>query len=241
MRLLMLDVESERRRPWISDLERGGFGLDFFGFLAEGSEAISITDYAAFLINNRLPDGDAIHWLRDCRSSGVDTPALVMAPASDVEERIRALESGADDCVTDAIDGRELVAKIRAILRRAPSLDATMYSAGNIRLDAISREVQVGGEPLVIPRRELGLLELLIRSFNRAVRREALDAQLYGSSGEVCPNSLEVRVSRLRRCLAQAGATTEIKTIRGVGYKLQMIERQTGAEAPRQKFERLRR
>lgn len=224
MRLLMLDEESNERRPWISALKRGGFGLDFFGFLSEGSEAISATAYAVFLINNRLPDGDAIGWLRDCRSSGVETPALVMAPASDVEERIRALESGADDCVTDGIDGRELVAKIRAILRRTPSLSPTLYSAGNVRLDTMSREVWVDGEQLVMPRRELSLLEHLMRSFNRTVRRESLDAQLYGSSGEVCPNSLEVRVSRLRRCLAQAGATAEIKTIRGIGYKLQLIE-----------------
>ncbi len=224
MRLLMLDVASNERRPWVSALERGGFGLDFFGFFADGSEAISVTDYAAFLINNRLPDGDAIGWLRERRSSGIKTPALVMARESDVEERIRALESGADDCVTDKIDGRELVAKIRAILRRAPSINPTVYCGGNVRLDASSREVWVDKELLVLPRREMSLLELLIRSFNRTVCRESLDAQLYGSSAEVCPNSLEVRVSRLRRCLAQAGANSEIKTIRGVGYKLQLVD-----------------
>ena len=131
--------------------------------------------------------------------------------------------SGADDCVIDTLDARELVAKVRAILRRPPALRSHIIQAGNLRFDTDAREVFAGEEMLVLPRRELSILEHLMRSFNRTVTRDYLEAGTYGSFGEVCPNSIEVRISRLRRCLDQGGANVEIKTLRGLGYRLQLL------------------
>jgi DNA-binding response OmpR family regulator len=148
-----------------------------------------------------------------------------VTPAQDLERRIRALECGADDCVIDTLDARELVAKVRAILRRPPALRSQVIQAGNLRFDTEAREVFAGEKMIVLPRRELGILEHLMRSFNRTVTRDYLEAGIYGSFGEVCPNSIEVRISRLRRCLEQARANVEIKTLRGLGYRLQLIPR----------------
>ncbi len=225
MRLLVLDAASSQRKPWISALEINGFSLDHFKYLADGKEAVEHATYQMMLVDSRLPDGDAIGWLKDQRSTGVSTPFVLVAPAQDIEKRIRAFEYGADDCIDDSLDARELVAKVRAILRRPPVLRSHVIQTGNLRLDMNAREVQVGEKVLVLPRRELGILEHLMLSFNRTVTREYLEAGTYGSFGEVCPNSIEVRISRLRRCLAQGEADVEVKTIRGIGYRLQRIPR----------------
>lgn len=224
MRLLVLDAASRRSGPWMSALQTNGFHFDHFNYLADGKEAARHGVYQMQLVDSRLPDGDAISWLRDQRSSGISTPFVLVTHADDLEKRIRALECGADDCFVDTLDARELVAKVRAILRRPPALRSSMIEAGNLRLDTDAREVFAGDRMLVLPRRELSILEHLMRSFNRTVTRDYLEAGAYGSFGEVCPNSIEVRLSRLRRCLDQAGANVEIKTLRGLGYRLQPVQ-----------------
>lgn len=95
-----------------------------------------------------------------------------------------------------------------------------MLSAGNVRLDVRTREVWVGGQPVAIPRRELSLLEHLMRRCGRVVPRPALEGDLYGHRDDVCPNSIEVRISRVRRHMQHAEATVSISTVRGVGYML---------------------
>jgi DNA-binding response OmpR family regulator len=228
MRLLMLNAASNQHKPWISALETNGFSLDHFEYLADGKEAIEHAPYQMMLVNSRLPDGDAIDWLRDQRSNGMSTPFVLVTAAQDLEKRIRALECGADDCFVDTLDARELVAKVRAILRRPAQLRPNIIQTGNLRLDTNAREVWVKDKMLMLPRRELGILEHLMLSFNRSVTREYLEAGTYGAFGEVCPNSIEVRISRLRRSLAQGGANVEIRTLRGIGYRLQLIQNAAG-------------
>ncbi|KAI95304.1 chemotaxis protein CheY [Rhodomicrobium udaipurense JA643] len=223
MRLLVLDAPSSQRTPWISALKTDGFNFDRFNHLSDGKEAVAQMAYQMMLVDSRLPGGDAVGWLRDQRSVGVTTPFVLVTPAHDLEKRIRAFEYGADDCVIDTIDARELVAKVRAILRRAPMLKPGIVDAGNLRFDIEAREVSCASAMLALPRRELDILEHLMASFNRTVRRNFLETAAYGTFGEVCPNTIEVRMSRLRRALQQAGADVEIRTIRGVGYRLQPI------------------
>jgi DNA-binding response OmpR family regulator len=223
MRLLVLDAAATQSKTWISALETNGFNLDHFDSLADGKEAVANASYRMLLVHSRLPDGDAVGWLRHQRSIGVSTPFVLLTPLQDIEKRIRAFEYGADDCVVDTIDARELVGKVRAILRRAPELRSELIETGNLSFNTEAREVYVGERTLMLPRRELGILEHLMRSLNRTVTREYLESGAYGSFGEVCPNSIEVRISRLRRTLSQAGADVEIKTVRGIGYRLQLL------------------
>jgi DNA-binding response OmpR family regulator len=231
MRLLVLDAVATQRETWISALETNGFNLDHFGSLADGKEAVASASYRMLLVHSRLPDGDAIGWLRDQRSIGVSTPFVLLTPVQDIEKRIRAFEYGADDCVVDTIDARELVGKVRAILRRAPELRPELIETGNLRFNIEAREVYVGERTLMLPRRELGILEHLMRSLNRTVTREYLEAGAHGAFGEVCPNSIEVRISRLRRILSQAEADVEIKTVRGIGYRLQLLSRDAASRS----------
>ncbi len=222
MRLMMLEARTDARHPWISALQSNGFRLDLFRLFSEGEEALQQLRYAMLLVNWELPDGDGIDWLRNRRRSDLNTPLVLITPAHDVENRIRALDAGADDAVPDTLDARELVARLRALLRRHPVIQPDFIEKGNLRFDLASREVLAGGAAITIPRRELDILEMLLLSFGRTVTREYLEASVYGVAGDICPNSIEVRISRLRRLLAQANACVEIKTVRGLGYRLQM-------------------
>lgn len=222
MRLMMLEGRSGFREPWISALQSSGFDLDRFPFLAEADEALRQIDvhYAMLLIDKELPDGDGVDWLRSRRQAGLQTPLVIITPAYDLENRIRALDAGADDAVTDGLDARELVARLRALLRRQPLLQPNILCAGNLQIDLTCRQLSIMDNSVSIPRRELGILERLVRASSRTVTRETLETSIYGAVSEVSPNSVEVRISRLRRILNRYGANVEIETLRGIGYRL---------------------
>jgi DNA-binding response OmpR family regulator len=99
-----------------------------------------------------------------------------------------------------------------------------LIETGNLQLDLAARQISVAGASIPIPRRELGILERLMTSFNRTITRSSLETAIYGAAGEICANSIEVRISRLRRLLARSGANVEIETLRGLGYRLQPLK-----------------
>ena len=222
MRLMMLEGRAGFREPWIAALQTSGFDLDRFPFLAEADEALRQIDvhYAMLLIDKELPDGDGVDWLRSRRQAGLQTPLVIITPAYDLENRIRALDAGADDAVTDGLDARELVARLRALLRRQPLLQPNILCVGNLQIDLTCRQLSIMDNSVSIPRRELGILERLVRASSRTVTRETLETSIYGAVSEVSPNSVEVRISRLRRILNRYGANVEIETLRGIGYRL---------------------
>ena len=221
MRLLILDAIAERSLGVVAALRGYGYTPDQLDNLGDAAEALSLTSYNGMVLRRRLTDGDSISWLRQCRARGVQVPAVVVMSASTVEERIEALDAGADDCVQLPVDQRELVARVRAVLRRPPVLEAASLQAGNVVMDVQSREVWVGEKPIVIPRLETCLLEHLMRRAGRIVPRGVLEENVYGHADDWCPNSLEVRVSRVRRRLTSANAGVVIHAVRGIGYTLQ--------------------
>ena len=220
MRLLVLQSAPDSSPHITSALHARGFVLDTFSKLIDGSEAVATGRYRAMLLDHRLADGCTVNWLRTRRASGLPTPALVLTSHDSEEDRIHALESGADDCVHKHGSVRELVARLRALVRRPPVMAVASLQYGNLLLDCSSRQVWVRSKPVLLPRRELNLLELLIRRQGLVVPRSALETDLYGHAEEICPNSIEVRVSRVRRRLKAAGADVTIQTVRGVGYCL---------------------
>lgn len=228
MRLLMVHAEKAAYAPLATALREAGFDADVFERLAEAGEALRQNApqavYGAALLDRAVRDGTSASWLRKQREAGLKLPVIVLTPSVDVEERVLILDAGADDCVVRPVAPRELVARVRAVLRRPAAVVGTVLQAGNLRLDTTSREVSVAGRPVPVPRRELSLLEHLVRRVGRVVPRSVLEGDVYGHAEDVAPNSIEVRISRVRRHLAQAGATLAIQTVRGVGYMLAVAE-----------------
>lgn len=220
MRLMIVRENARHAEATASHLTAVGFGTDCFNCLSDAGEAIASNPYDLILIESHLADGDTIKWLRGCGGRRLSETTFVIVLADREEERVAAFEAGADDCARPAVSARELVARVRAVLRRPRERVASTIGFGNISLCTISREVSVSNKRVCIQRRETAILEMLLRRASSVVPRAALEHDLYGVNTDYAPNSLEVRISCLRRHLLETGSSAAIETVRGIGYRL---------------------
>ena len=156
----------------------------------------------------------------ELRRNGSRIPVLVLTARDAVEARVTGLDAGADDYLVKPFATAELVARVKALLRRPGQALGTVLEAGNVAFDTIGRDVRVGTAVLALPRQELAILEHLMRRLGRVVPKAVLEEKLYGFDDEPVSNAIPVHVHHLRRRLAEAEATAEIHTVRGIGYLL---------------------
>lgn len=218
MRLLVIEDEPELGTLLRAALERGGFAVDLAESLAEARDFFAIVPYDAAILDLSLPDGDGIALLREMRRAGAALPILILTARDGPEDRVLGLDSGADDYLVKPFHMPELVARIRALLRRPNAALGITLTLGNLALDTVGRQVRVGPQDITFTPRETSMLEILLRQQGSVVVREILEQRLYSLDRELGSNALEVLVHRLRRRLQEAGATPVIHTIRGVGY-----------------------
>ncbi|MCH7937184.1 MAG: response regulator transcription factor [Proteobacteria bacterium] len=220
MRLLLIE-DHERFANFVKDgLEKEGFTVDAVDTGGSGEDARATVQYDAIILDLGLPDTDGLNLLRSWRDAGDKTPVLILTARDGVDDRVRGLNSGGDDYLLKPFAMEELVARIRALLRRPGGVLGLVITAGNVSFDTTAREVQINDKTISIPRRELGVLEQLMRRAGRVVPKDVLEDKIYGFGKEVSSNSVEVHVSRLRKRLAGAGANVSVHTLRGVGYLL---------------------
>ena len=220
MRLLVVEDEKRIAELVRSALERAGFVLDTAGTAADAVAAMMLSSYDAVILDLGLPDGDGLGVLAEIRRMGNAAPVLVLTARDAVEDRVLGLNTGADDYLVKPFDVTELVARTKALLRRPGQALGVVLEAGNVTLDTIGRDVRVAGNAVQLPRRELAVLEHLMRRVGRVVPKAVLEEKLYGIDDEIESNAIPVHVSHLRRKLTEARATPEIHTVRGVGYLL---------------------
>jgi DNA-binding response OmpR family regulator len=217
-----LIVEDEARIAEIlhSALSRAGFAVDTVGLYGDAQAALAANPYDAVVLDLGLPDGDGLGLLKKMRNGGNTVPVLVLTARDAVEHRVAGLDSGADDYLIKPFAVTEVIARIKALLRRPEgALGATLRS-GNIAFDTIGRDLRVGDSVVALPRRESAILEHLMRRAGRVVPKTVLEEKLYGIDDELGSNAIPVHVHHLRRKLMDNGATVEIHTVRGVGYLL---------------------
>jgi DNA-binding response OmpR family regulator len=147
-------------------------------------------------------------------------PVLILTARDGVHDRVEGLNSGGDDYLLKPFAMEELVARMRALLRRPGGVLGLTLKAGNLSFDTTAREVRVAGKTVGASRREMAVLEQLLRRLGRVVPKELIGESIYGFDEDVSANSVEVHISRLRKRLDQAGANVTVHTIRGVGYLL---------------------
>jgi len=220
MRLLLIEDNERLSKAVAQHLKSAGFTVDRVGLVVEASAALATTRYDAVVLDLGLPDGDGMQVLQTTRRSGGGTPILILTARDSIEDRIKGLNSGADDYVLKPFAMGELVARLKALLRRPGAALGSSLEAGNVSLDTVNRAVEVAGQPLLLGRRELALLELLLRRAGRVVAKDAIESGLYGFNDPASANSVETQMSRLRKKLDCAGAAIVIHTVRGVGYLL---------------------
>jgi DNA-binding response OmpR family regulator len=218
MRLLLVE-DNVRLAGFVAQgLNAAGFTVDTVGLADEALAALATTRYDACVLDLGLPDADGLSILKSLRSRREQTPVLILTARDGVADRIAGLNLGADDYVLKPFALEELVARVKALLRRPGAALGVVLELGDVTLDTAARAVAVAGKPVVLSRLELMLLEELLRRSGRVVARSIIEDSLHGFSDSVTPNSLEALVSRLRKKLVAAGARIEIHTVRGVGY-----------------------
>ena len=175
----------------------------------------------AILLDLMLPDGDGISLLRRLREEDFRQPVLVITAKDSIHDRVHGLDSGADDYLVKPFDFSELLARLRAILRRSQSSNyESTLQYDNLVLDSISRRATRDGHELRLTLRQFELLEYLLRNKNHIVSREVLARDVWKAATATWTNVIEVQVNQLRKKLSGPGWETILHTIRGEGYQL---------------------
>lgn len=219
MRILIVEDEPEMAALIAARLQGAGFTVDAVTDCAGAEDAVAVAPYGLVLLDRRLPDGDGKDLLARFRRLRPGMPVILVSALDGIADKVGGLDAGADDYLTKPFIAEELMARIRTVLRR-PSAAQPPILLGRLSFDPGQREAFVDGAPLVLRRRELSVLESLIRRAGRVVQRETLIEEMFGFDDDVQSNTLDSHVSRLRSRLADAGAGVVIHPVRGIGYML---------------------
>jgi DNA-binding response OmpR family regulator len=220
MRLLIVEDSARLAALMAKLLVDDGHTVDVAGSLDEAHSAIRMVEFDVVILDLSLPDGDGRDIINALRNGKKNTLVLVATARGDVVSRVQALNAGADDYVVKPVDGDELIARVRALGRRAGQIQSEVLACGNLSLDKVSHTLRVEGRLVGIPPRELSALSVLLSSRGQVLRREKLEQAIYTFDDEVSENAVEATVSRLRRRLETLGATVDIVAMRGIGYVL---------------------
>ncbi|MDJ1156806.1 response regulator transcription factor [Chelatococcus sp. SYSU_G07232] len=218
MRILLVEDTRDVGEAIVARLTRCGHAVDWEMDGQAAAEILDFTAYDLVILDIMLPGIDGFSILQRLRAARNDTPVLVLTARSEVEDRVSALDLGADDYLVKPFDFRELEARTRVLLRRREGRATNVLVCGDIVLDRSARAVRIGNREVNLKRRELTLLEILVSRPGRVFSKEELLDQIFGFEEASGPNVIELYVGRLRRKLE--GARAEIRTIRGLGYQL---------------------
>lgn len=199
--------------------QQAGHTVDWETDGQAAGEILAFTEYDLVILDVMLPNLDGFSILKAIRQRGDGVPVLVLTARSEIDDRVGALDLGADDYLVKPFDFRELEARARVLMRRRAGGEATnIIACGDITLDMTSRTVTVGRREVQLKRREMALLEILASRPGKVFTKEELLDRLFGFEEAGGPNAVELYVGRLRKKLE--GATARIVTLRGVGYQL---------------------
>ncbi len=218
MRVLILEDDKELAH-WLRGAFTSAIGATDTVSTIEGAEAaIAAFHFDLIVIDRGLPDGDGLSLLSTIRRCKPQPATLFLTAYDDHSDILSALDGGADEYICKPFEPSELIARARAILRRYKADQSGLSILGNLSFDAHNRTVEVDNIAIGIPRRELAILEALIRRAGQVVQRDRLEGSVYCFDDEIGSNALDSHVSRLRRRLREAGCSAQIKAVRGLGY-----------------------
>ncbi|HZZ68917.1 MAG TPA: response regulator [Phenylobacterium sp.] len=221
MRLLIVEDEIRIAQLVAEALRQSGFAADAVNCIADADAVLASTVYDAVVLDLGLPDGDGLGLLAALRRKPEAPPVLVLTARDTVEDRVAGLDAGADDYLVKPFAMVELVARVKALLRRPGGPLGLKLEAGNLAFDTVGRDVTVGDLVVPLARQEVAILEHLLRRMGRVVPKAVLEEKLYGMGDELESNAIPVHVHHLRRKLIEANARCVIHTVRGVGYFLE--------------------
>jgi two-component system copper resistance phosphate regulon response regulator CusR len=201
-------------------LRENSYAVDIARDGEEASYMASLNRYDIFILDVNLPKKDGFEVCSDLRKDGVSKPILMLTARDAVEDRVAGLDTGADDYLVKPFEFRELLARLRALLRRHSEIRAPKITIADLEIDTISQTVRRGGEPVELTTKEYSLIEFLALNKGRVIGREEISEHVWNESFDPFSNLIEVYIKRLRKKLDEGYAVQLIHTRRGAGYIL---------------------
>lgn len=217
MRILLVEDDEMIGESVVAGLESEDYAVDWVKDGDSALIALNTTPFSLVILDLGLPGKDGLSVLREMRARKNPTPVLVTTARDTVDDRIKGLDSGADDYLIKPYDLDELSARIRALLRRSAGRADPIIERGELRISPATREVTYRGEPVILSSKEYALLAALAERQGVVWSRSQLEEKLYNWDNTVGSNAIEVHIHHLRKKLSD----TAIKTVRGVGYLLE--------------------
>jgi len=214
MRILIVEDDVGIAQGLVAALRTGGYAADVCPSLSMADAALDVESFDLLLLDLGLPDGDGLAWLQRLRQSNRQLPVLIMTARDSLAERVAGLDRGADDYLVKPFEPEELLARMRAALRRSEGRAVPTLVHGDIELDPATHQVLKAGQPVALRAKEFALLLVLLRACGQVLTRKRLEEALYNFDDVLESNALEVHIHHLRRKLGEQ----LVKTVRGVGY-----------------------
>lgn len=221
MKILIIE-DDKQTAQMIKNEMKGNYAVDL-AYTGESGEYLSETnDYDTIVIDLRLPDIDGITVCKRIREAGIKTPILVLTGSIEMKNKIAALDSGADDYLTKPFSFAELMARIRALMRRSPqTLNSNVLSFDGLTLDVSKNRVERNGKEVHLRRKEFSLLEYLMRNPGLVLTRNMILGHVWEEGIDQLTNTIDVHIKFLRDKIDIPLGTSLIKTVYGLGYKLE--------------------
>ena len=218
MRVLLVQNELATARNVMQVLKTNGGIVDHIETGEEALELVRHYDYDIVLLDLMLPDMDGYEVVRRMRANRIEAPVIMLSGVTQSQAKVKAFSVGADDFITKPFDSTELVARMKAIVRRSKGYSQPTLRIGSVQLNLESREVMVSGEPVHLTGKEYAMLELMVLRKGTVLTKEAFLNHLYGGMDEPEVKIIDVFICKLRKKLAAAGAGELIGTVWGRGY-----------------------
>lgn len=227
MRILVVEDDPVLGEALEFALKLSNYAVDRMANGSHADQALHSGSFDLAVLDLGLPKLDGYEVLRRLRARSSSLPVLILSGRDAAEEKVRALDLGADDYLVKPFSVNELLARVRALLRRRSFAIPTQVLRDGICFDTVTRTLTLDGQPLDLSLREVSIFEVLLHHFGRAVSKDQLLERLYGYDDAASSNAIEVYVHRLRKKLEKSGMT--VRTLYGRGYQL---DRKTGASDP---------
>ncbi|MEA2554358.1 MAG: hypothetical protein QOJ65_2534 [Fimbriimonadaceae bacterium] len=222
MRILLVEDEARMAQAIRRGLREAAYAVDV---ARDGEDALyqaAINEYDAVILDVMIPKRDGFEVCRELRAQGSRIPVLMLTARDAVEDRIGGLDTGADDYLTKPFEFGELLARLRALLRRGQELRPTIIKVGDLEIDTRGQRVRRGGHPIELTTKEYTLLEFLARNAGKVVGREEISEHVWDDTFDPFSKLIEVYINRLRRKVDEPFGVTLIHTRRGAGYELRV-------------------
>jgi len=223
MRILVVEDESLLAQSLAKGLRQAAHAVDVASTLADARTKLALETYDAVVLDLGLPDGSGLTLAREIRSRGDRVPILVLTARDGVSDRVAGLDAGADDYVVKPFALEEVLARLRALERRAPELRPTVITVADLRVDPAARSAERAGTPIPLTTTEYALLEYLARHAGSVLGRAEISAHVWDENYDPFSNVIDVYMARLRRKVDAPGLVPLLHTVRGAGYTLDPV------------------